>query len=394
MLPERCHRGALLMVAGVLLLLAPAHAARAPLAAITVESKGSSEFNFNSGTMQLRQFVLRQPPDTLIRADTANGTGVVEGSYDSTSWVLTGKVHIEHQGTVLDANSAKVVFNDRLVRSIEVRDTPASFSHPTKVAGERYRGSAEAISFDGASRRVRFNGRPKFSFGSNEGDSDKPLLYDLDKGVLSSEGNRDAAARVRLTIRPGETPSIMVEGANTSWNFNEGTIQFDQFVLRQAPATLIRADKASGSGVTAGNNDNSRWLLTDQVHVEYQEAVLDADSATVAFAARVMRSVDVRGAPALFSHPSKVAGQSFRGRADQIAFDNEKHEVRFNDHVWYSRDGGAEGVSNKPVIYDLENRKLRSEKAGTAGPGVSLKFPGVNKERVTIPRTPDRGTAR
>jgi lipopolysaccharide transport protein LptA len=383
------------LLAGLLLLLAPAYAARAPMAEITVSGEGRTEFNFNSGTIQFADFVLRQPPDTLIRADTANGTGVVAGSYDSTSWVLTGKVHIEHQGTVLDASSARVVFNDRLVRSIEVRDAPASFSHPTKVAGQRYQGSAETITFDGASRRVRFSGRPKFSFGSNEGDSDRPLLYDLDKGVLSSEGKGDSAARVRMTIRPGETPSIMVEGAGTIWNFNDGTIQFEQFVLRQAPATLIRAARASGSGVTAGNNDNSRWLLTDQVHVEHQEAVLDADSATVAFAARVIRTVDVRGAPAHFSHPSKVAGQSFRGRADLIAFDNEKHEVRFNEHVWYSRDGGAEGVSNKPIIYDLENRKLRSEKAGTSpGPGVTLKFPGVDKDRVTIPRTPDRGTAR
>ncbi len=168
-----------------------------------------------------------------------------------------------------------------------------------------------------------------------------PMLYDIDNGVLSTEsGGNDPAARVRLTIRQGDTPSIMVEGASTLWKINEGTIQFDQFVLRQAPATLIRAGKASGSGVTAGNNDNSNWTLAGQVHVEYQQTVLDADSARVAFAARLIKSVDVRGAPAHFSHPTKTAGQSFQGRADLIAFDNDKRQVRFNDHVWYSLGGG------------------------------------------------------
>ncbi len=390
----RCRRNALPMLAGLLLLLASAHAARAPRGEITVDSRGDFNLNINLGTVQFQDFTLRQPPDTVIRASTANGTGVIEGSYDSTSWVLTGKVHIEHEGAVLDANSAKVVFRDRMVRTIEVRDKPASFSHPTKVAGQRYQGRAEAIDFDGVARRVRFTGKPQYSFGLNEGSSDTPMVYDLDNGVLSSEDAQARPdARVRLTIRPGDQPSVMVEGTHTIWNFNTGTIQMDQFVLRQSPATMIRAAKASGTGVTAGSNDSSNWNLAGQVHVEYQEAVLDADSAKVAFAARVLQSVNVQGAPARFTHPTKKPGQMFQGRADTIAFDNDRHQVRFNGHVWYSLGAGNEGSSDKPMIYDLESRVVRSEQDNTPGSRVRLKIRPPEKERVTIPRTPERSTA-
>jgi lipopolysaccharide transport protein LptA len=393
LLSEHCRRAAMPVLAALLLLLAPAYAARAPRAAITVDGR-STEFNFNSGNARFTQFVLRQPPDTLIRAETANGTGVIEGSYDSTSWVLTGMVHIEHEGSVLDANSAKVVFKDRQVHSIEVRDKPASFSHPTRVAGQRYQGRAETITYDGIARRVRFTGKPQYSFGLNEGSADMPMLYDIDKGLLSSEdAGSKPDARVRLTIRPGEQPSVMVEGTHTIWNFDAGTIQFEQFVLSQAPATLIRAGKASSTGVSAGNNDNSNWNLTGPVHVEYQQAVLDADSAKVAFAARMIQSVNVQGAPARFTHPAKKPGQVFQGRADSIAFDNDRRQVRFNGHVWYSLGNGSDGSSDKPMIYDLESSVVRSEEDNAPGSRVRLKIRPAEKERVTIPRTPNRSTA-
>ncbi len=46
------------------------------------------------------------------------------------------------------------------------------------------------------------------------------------------------------------------------------------------------------------------------------------------------------------------------------------------------------------MIYDLESNKLSSEKEGTSpGARVRLKLRPAEKERVTVPRTPDRSTA-
>ncbi len=147
---DKRRRGVVAVLAGLcaLLSLAPGFAAKAPTAKVEVSAKGKISSNFNAGTQLLEQDVtLRQAPDTLIRANKAEGSNLAEG-YDDGHWILTGKVHIEFNGAVLDADRAVVVFADGRISTIEVKGKPATFSRPAKTAGQRSQGRAENIAFD------------------------------------------------------------------------------------------------------------------------------------------------------------------------------------------------------------------------------------------------------
>ncbi|HTQ35557.1 MAG TPA: LptA/OstA family protein [Steroidobacteraceae bacterium] len=199
-----------------------------------------------------------------------------------------------------------------------------------------------------------------------------------------------------LCLSPGRAAAasaapILAGGENVRTNLNAGTTQWDDFVLHQAPDTVITATRAEGSNLPGGSNDNGHWSLTGKVHIEYQGSVLDADTATVVFAGGQLQSIEVHGRPALFSHPTRTAGVVCRGRADTIDFDGTKRQVSFTGHVEYSY-GVNEGTSDKPMIYELDSSVLRSvgEDAGRVRVTIS---PARPEKTIPTPRTPDRSTA-
>jgi lipopolysaccharide export system protein LptA len=378
---------AMLMGGATLTCMLPGLAARAPAASIQVHNKGQAQMDFNAGTQLLEQDVtIRQAPDTFIRADKAEGSNMTDGNFDNGHWVLSGKVHIEFEGTVLDANSATVIFEDSRIQSIVVQGTPARFSHPTGTTGERNQGQANTITYDGNRRQIRFAGQTAYAFGPYEGSSDKPLTYSLDTTGITSEKGGSDDSRIIFTFRN-------MQASARFWraNISDGTQVLEQDVeLRRTPGTLIRAEKAEGSNLTDGY-DEGQWTLTRRVQIEYEDAALDADTAAVAFGAGEVRSIQVRGTPARFSYPAGNSGQRFEGRADTISFDAEKRQVRVAGHPSRYTFGIDQGSSDKPLLYELDKGAFRSEDTGDADARVRGTFNPGN--RVPTPRTPDRGTA-
>src|SRR5690606_17156329 len=72
---------------------------------------------------------------------------------------LSGGVHIDYRGAVLDAETALVVFRGQQLQSARVQGSQATFSHQPASSPRRVRGQANAIEFDGTSNRVRFSGK-------------------------------------------------------------------------------------------------------------------------------------------------------------------------------------------------------------------------------------------
>jgi lipopolysaccharide export system protein LptA len=174
-------------------------------------------------------------------------------------------------------------------------------------------------------------------------------------------------------------------------NLNAGTLIADGIEITNGPGTLIKADAAQGSQIT-DNKENSHWVLNGNVHIEYEGSVLDADSATVAFANRIIKSIEVHGTAARFSHPAKTAGQRYEGRAEDIYFDGEKRQVRFTGEPWFSF-GSRECTSDKPLLYSLDSTVLSSESDGKPDSGVRCSYGTDKDRRVPTPRAPDRGSA-
>lgn len=196
---DRAARGYLhaLLAACALLCLAPAHAAGAGRGTILVEGN-NLKLNINDGTQSLDNVTLRQGT-TLIRAK--HTVGREDGADDST-WDLNGEVHIEFNGAVLDAGSAKVKFVNDRIRTIHVQGAPARFSHPLKTAGRVVRGRAGVIDYDAVTGKVQFSGNTQYEDGRNQLTTDA-LTYDInDSSVSTSEG------RSQGTFQPGNNVPV------------------------------------------------------------------------------------------------------------------------------------------------------------------------------------------
>lgn len=382
---SRLFAATVLAGCGVFAALVPALAARAPSASIELSYKGRMYLNLNAGTQQLEQDVtLRQAPDTLIRADKAEGSNLPDGDYDNGHWKLSGQVHIEFNGVVLDADSATVAFADGRIRSINVLGKPARFSHPAGATGQRNEGRAANIAYDGNTREVRFSGRTAYAFGPYEGTADKPLVYELDTTVIRSEAGTDDS-RIMFSFR-----NMQASARNWRANIDKGTQLLELDVeLRQAAGTLITAGKAEGKNLLEGY-DNGQWTLSQQVRIEHDDAILEAASGSVTFAAGRARSMQALGTPARFSFPTGRAGKRFTGRADSIRFDVDAREVRVVGKPSRYTLGLDEASSDKPLLYLLDGGILKSDSTGDGG---RIRGSMNSGAHVPTPRTPPRGTA-
>lgn len=380
----RDHRWRAALALVSMAILSPGMTATAPTGQIRVSSEKSTG-NVNDDTQLFVKIAIRKAPGTLISADRAQGTGITR-NYDNSHWVLSGKVHIEHDNAVLDADTATVVFANGLIQSIEVQGAPAKFSHPGSSEGQLFNGTADTIAFDGARREVRFAGRPWFSrAGVGEGNSGRQLVYNIDSRALQSATGSDPVAPISVVFS-GDNPIQGRFDGSFSLGTGDDTVSGEQVTITRGEGTLVTADRAQGSW--SGTVANSRWVVSGKVHIEHDRATVDADSATIVFVDQLIRSIEVQGAPAKFFHPGKAAGRPFNGSAQAISFDGSRRQVRFTGHILFSYGPGT-GNSEKPLIYDLDIGSLHNERNQDLPP-IGITIP---KDRVPTPRTPDRSSA-
>jgi lipopolysaccharide transport protein LptA len=187
---------------------------------------------------------------------------------------------------------------------------------------------------------------------------------------------------------PVTEANIDVEGSNPKVNLNAGTLMMRDVTLRQGPGTLIRAQETSASGLGEGY-ENSQWEFKGAVHIEFNGAVLDADSAVAQFVGNRIQQVRVMGSPAHFSHQLKDAAQRNQGRAQTIDYNAATGQVRLAGGAWYS--DGRNEVNTATMLYNVTDGSFTNESTAEDPGRVILTIrPG---KRVPPPRTPERSTA-
>jgi lipopolysaccharide export system protein LptA len=236
-----------LFAAGALLLVQPGYPAGATREPIQV-SGSNPAMNYNTGTLSMEKLELTQGSTTL-KADKAEAAGLVEGNYDNSTWQLTGAVHLEKDGavldaqsatitfaggnlksaqvqpdtappqaknamhlefnsTVLDARSALVTFAENRLSTVHAEGAPAQFSHQLKSSARRVNGSATRIDYDAGKNHIRISGGVKFTDGSSqlqladEGEGN----YNLTTGVFSSDAQTIATFQPKDKVPAPRTP--------------------------------------------------------------------------------------------------------------------------------------------------------------------------------------------
>jgi lipopolysaccharide transport protein LptA len=199
------------------------------------------------------------------------------------------------------------------------------------------------------------------------------------------------AAQARLTL-DNQTP-IQFEGGAACFraNFGAGTLESCDVTLRQGTQALIQAKNATARRLSEGYEDGE-WQFSNGVHIEFDDAVLDADSATVLFASNRIKEIHVKGAttePARFSHQLKDAPRRNQGRAATIDYDAAAGTVRLAGGTWYS--DGRNEVNTASLIYSMNDGSF----SNATGPNESdrVRITIRPDKRVPPPRTPDRATS-
>lgn len=188
--PDSRQRGPLraLLAAGALLCLLPAQGAGLSDETVHVDGKGLT-IDLNAGTKSMTDLKLRQG-STLIEAKQANGSDLANGHRNGT-WKLSGGVHIEFDGALLDAETATVKFMDNKVKTIAVQGAPANFSHTLRNSGQRIQGRSVRIDYDTGTGEVQFNGGTAFKDGTSEFKTEAELTYNLQNGIVRTpQGSR------------------------------------------------------------------------------------------------------------------------------------------------------------------------------------------------------------
>ncbi|MFO1502510.1 MAG: LptA/OstA family protein [Steroidobacteraceae bacterium] len=198
------------------------------------------------------------------------------------------------------------------------------------------------------------------------------------------------AAQGKLAL-DNRTP-IEFEGACFRANFNAGTLESCDAVLRQGTQALIKAKNAKGRKLSEGYEDGE-WQFSNGVHIEFDDAVLDADSATVVFAGNRLKEVHVKGTkaePARFSHQLKDAPRRNQGRAATIDYDSASAVLRLAGGTWYT--DGRNEVNTASLIYNMNDGSFSNATGPNEGDRVRITIRPSDK-RVPPPRTPDRATS-
>jgi lipopolysaccharide transport protein LptA len=205
----------------------------------------------------------------------------------------------------------------------------------------------------------------------------------LDRSVsgvlLSVLGSLSPVLAATPAIDP-RTPITLEAGGDLQANLNTGTLEARDITLRQG-TTVITA--AHGSAKNLTESYNGQWELTGKVHIEFNNAVLDADSATVNFASDRLQKVHVKGTPAHFSHQLKDSPQRFQGRAATIDYDAKTSTLQMAGDTWYSN--GRLVFESASVAYNMND--------GTFSTPDRSKTTIDPDKRVPPPRTPDRATS-
>lgn len=187
--------------------------------------------------------------------------------------------------------------------------------------------------------------------------------------------------------------TLKIDGENFQVNLRDDSWSLEKVtLLLHGPETQGTGEDTRVTAQLAKGEDKPDGVteldLTGRVHIEFRDAVLDADSALMQIRGQELLSVQVRGEQAQFSHQLRKDRQ-ISGRADSIDYDSATGRVRFRGNTFWT-DGRRTELSTEEVIYNLDDGSAFSPTPGT---GVIRPDLDAVRERIPTPRTPERSSA-
>lgn len=178
----------------------------------------------------------------------------------------------------------------------------------------------------------------------------------MDSSILSSWRTAAAAVAALLPLAAiaADALPISLDAESSTFNRQTNRVEFRRLSITQGDM-IIRADEAIATGL---DFEQGEWRFTGNVIFTAEGARIEADSATISFAANELRSAELVGTPAMFEQASEPGEDLLSGGANHLAFDNVAHVIRMLDGAWFRQ--GPNEFRGCDLIYDLDREQITS----------------------------------
>lgn len=170
---------------------------------------------------------------------------------------------------------------------------------------------------------------------------------------------------------------ISLDAESSTFDRQSNTVVFRRLSITQGDM-VIRADEAVASGL---DFEQGEWRFEGNVQLTVEGARIQADTATLVFAANELQSAELVGAPATFERveQSNADTDPFRGRATRLSFDNVAGVMRLLDGAWFSQ--GPNEFRGCDLIYDLDQEQITSGSSDCGEPILITIVPRNGEDR-------------
>lgn len=191
-----------------------------------------------------------------------------------------------------------------------------------------------------------------------------------------------AAASVDAQTRmPALQPNmpIIINAESSEFDFTNNLLVFHGLRLDQG--TLgVKADLAETDKL---DFENGMWILTGNVVVVADNAVLYCDKARLRFVNHQLISAELTGEPARFEQTTGESDRVNSGEANSIIYKLTEGILQLTDNARFS--DGTNKISGDMITYDLQARRLTAG-SGNSGPvKILIEPPRRDKQQNSIP---------
>jgi lipopolysaccharide export system protein LptA len=167
---------------------------------------------------------------------------------------------------------------------------------------------------------------------------------------------------------------IIINADSSEFDYASSRLVFHGLRLDQGTLSI----KAMAAETDKLDFDDGLWILTGNVVVEAQNAILYCEEARLTFINHQLTVAELSGAPARFRQITAETGQINNGEANSIVYKLAAGTLQLSDDAHFY--DGANKISGDMITYDLQAQHLNAG-SGDSGPvTILIEPPHKNQE--------------
>ncbi|CAN5278073.1 hypothetical protein BH24PSE2_BH24PSE2_06110 [soil metagenome] len=176
------------------------------------------------------------------------------------------------------------------------------------------------------------------------------------------------AAGLLGTVRaqsPANPQPIALEARSSDFDRRNDRLVFREVTIRQG-GLAIEADLAEATRL---DFENSLWLFTGDVRIEFDTATIESQTASLQFKGHQLRHAEIAGDPARFAQKASANGPQATGEAHRLEYDFDTGIVTLSQNARLSE--GANNITGDWLRYDMLKERIV---AGSEGDRVKIEI--------------------